>query len=124
MSNVVAFGIIVVLGVGLVAWLILREREEQQSRQNYSYDESNNYDSSDARRRRQQHSSTYEDYSGHYNTSNPYNNHDHLKKRHLTRESAEQEKRRMQSLGLSGSERLNVYKNEELGGWFVGRSKW
>ena len=55
--------------------------------------------------------------------SNPYNNHDHDKQPHFSRESAELEVARMKRMQLPGHERLNVYYNEELGAWFVGRSK-
>jgi hypothetical protein len=52
------------------------------------------------------------------------NNHDHLKHKHTTREKAEQEIRRMKSIGKDGCERLNAYYNDELDGWFVGRGQW
>jgi hypothetical protein len=49
------------------------------------------------------------------------NNHDLLKYKHDTRESAEAEIRRMQqSNNYKDSELLNSYYNSELGGWFVG----
>lgn len=54
----------------------------------------------------------------------PRNNHDDQKYKHTTRESAEREKDRMQRQGVPGSQRLNVYYNQELDGWFVGRSSW
>jgi hypothetical protein len=56
--------------------------------------------------------------------SNPRNNHDDTKVKHESRQAAEREIRRMQTVGLPGSERLNAYYNEDRGGWFVGRSKW
>jgi hypothetical protein len=56
--------------------------------------------------------------------SNPGNNHDHLKHKHRTREFANEEVRRMQRQGYGESERLNVYYNRELDGWYVGRRQW
>jgi len=50
------------------------------------------------------------------------NNHDDRKKMHSTRASAEAEVRRMTMSGdYDECERLNVYHNDEFGGWFVGR---
>lgn len=58
------------------------------------------------------------------NTSftNPYNNHDHEKHPHATREDAEAEVLRMKRLGYEGSARLQIYYNRQLRAWFVGRS--
>ena len=54
--------------------------------------------------------------------SNPYNNHDHQKCPHATREDAEAEVRRMKRLNYEGNGRLNVYYNRDLRNWYVGRS--
>ncbi len=54
----------------------------------------------------------------------PYNNHDDQKFKHSNRYSAEAEVRRMKRRRYPGSERLQVYYNRELKGWFVGRSKY
>ena len=53
--------------------------------------------------------------------TNQSNNHDNIKFKHSTQASAEAEVRRMQGARYDGSERLNVYYNRDLGGWFVGR---
>jgi hypothetical protein len=53
--------------------------------------------------------------------SNPGSNHDHLKYKHSSRRSAELEVTRMKMAGYDESERLNVYFNRELDGWYVGR---
>jgi len=53
--------------------------------------------------------------------SNPNNNHDDRKFKHSTRASAEAEVGRMKSGRYDESERLKVYYNRELEGWFVGR---
>jgi hypothetical protein len=52
--------------------------------------------------------------------SNPNNNHDDGKFKHSTRRGAEAEANRMRRRGYEGSERLNVYYNDELRGWYVG----
>jgi len=50
------------------------------------------------------------------------NNHDDRKFKHSTRASAEAEVRRMTMSGdYDECERLNVYRNDEFGGWYVGR---
>ena len=54
--------------------------------------------------------------------SNPRNNHDDRKYPHTSRESVEMEVRRMKRHGYEGSDRLNVYYNESMHAWFVGRS--
>lgn len=55
--------------------------------------------------------------------SNPSNNHDHLKYKHSTRQEAVNEMQRMkQSAYYEETERLNVYYNRELNGWYIGRS--
>ena len=56
--------------------------------------------------------------------SNPRKNHDNNKVMHPSRWSAEKEKKRLKRVGFEGSEKLNVYFNKELRGWFVGKSKW
>jgi outer membrane protein assembly factor BamD (BamD/ComL family) len=83
------------------------EKEETQASQDHHYnddhDEVNNHD-----------------------ISNLNNNHDHLKHKHPSRESAESEIRRMRSspdYDDDESEMLNSYYNPKLGGWFVGKSK-
>lgn len=58
---------------------------------------------------------------GTVNYSNPRNNHDHLKCKYATREEAESMVRRMKRANCDGSERLNVYYNRELEGWYVGK---
>lgn len=50
------------------------------------------------------------------------NNHDHLKKCHLTPRSALDEIRRMQSKNIKGSERLNAYYSESRKCWLIGKS--
>jgi hypothetical protein len=56
--------------------------------------------------------------------SNPRNNHDDEKHKHASQEEAEAEISRMRRNGYHGSDRLNAYYNDELQGWFVGRSKY
>jgi hypothetical protein len=58
------------------------------------------------------------------NTSRYPNNHDHLKRPHNDRDSAEAEIRRMQRIGAHGSGRLNAYYNPDRGQWFVGKSSY
>lgn len=50
------------------------------------------------------------------------NNHDHLKKCHLTSKSALNEIKRMQSKNIKGSERLNAYFSENRKCWLIGKS--
>jgi hypothetical protein len=55
----------------------------------------------------------------------PRNNHDHLKFKHHSRESAEAEINRMQrSHYYKDTGRLRPYYNSELGAWYVGNSKY
>lgn len=107
-----AFALIVGIGVGFLAWLFSGPQEEEPRRASSDYGYRNN-----------ERNFSYE-CGRSYGVSNPRNNHDHQKKRHATREDAELEVFRMKLLGVEGCERLNVYKNEQLDSWFVGRSKW
>lgn len=72
------------------------------------------------RKEKERHRSSHD---GFISYSNPNNNHDHNKVKYETKKDAELEVARMQRLGLSDSDRLNVYYNRELQGFFVGRSK-
>lgn len=56
--------------------------------------------------------------------SNPNNNHDHLKVKHSSRESARAEVKRMKRNGCHGSNRLVEYYNKEQNGWYVGRERY
>jgi hypothetical protein len=63
------------------------------------------------------------DYRG-TNYSNPNNNHDAQKFKHDARSGAEAEVRRMKRDGsYQDTNRLNVYYNRELNGWYVGRGQ-
>lgn len=50
--------------------------------------------------------------------------HDHLKKKHPTEESALKEIIRMQKKELPECEKLNAYYNPKYKAWFVGKSKY
>ena len=50
-----------------------------------------------------------------------HNNHDHLKVKHGTQRDVQAEVDRMRREGREGSERLNVYYNDERKGWYVGK---
>ena len=125
---------------GLAAWLMSTEREDEEREKQAgwegggtrcdrnpgitSYYEDNNIRPPRKYQVSRRHRRYFDDDDEDYNVSNPHNNHDHRKRPHSTREAAEREVQRMQLLGVEECERLNVYKNEQLGCWFVGRSKW
>jgi hypothetical protein len=54
-------------------------------------------------------------------TAKNRNNHDDFKVKHITHADAQAEAYRMRHYGYKGSERLKVYYNPDLRGWFVGR---
>mmetsp|Transcript_7824 Transcript_7824/g.7374 ORF Transcript_7824/g.7374 Transcript_7824/m.7374 type:complete len:101 (+) Transcript_7824:63-365(+) len=56
-----------------------------------------------------------------YPNSNPRNNHDDSKHKHASAKSAEAEVERMQRNDYEDSDRLNVYYNKQLKGFFVGK---
>ena len=56
-----------------------------------------------------------------YPHSNPRNNHDDRKHKHASAESAEAEVKRMQRNDYEDSDRLTVYYNQQLNGFFVGK---
>ena len=92
-SVVITVAVVVTLGYGLYSWWSERER-----------------------RRAEEELRTIRRY-----TARNSNNHDHLKVKHGTQRDAQAEVDRMRRRGYEDSERLNVYYNDELGGWFVGR---
>jgi hypothetical protein len=101
------YGVIIALGYQFYSWWRERRRAEEELRSDYSrYQYSQQRLEKDEIRR--------------YTAKNS-NNHDHLKYKHGTRQGAQAEVDRMRGLGYEDSERLNVYYNDELGGWFVGR---
>jgi|DEB0MinimDraft_10_1074344.scaffolds.fasta_scaffold383095_1 cell division protein YceG involved in septum cleavage len=51
-------------------------------------------------------------------------NHDHLKIKHSSKEKAISAMNKLKQKNIQGSERLQVYYNPNLKGWFVGKSSW
>ena len=101
------YGVIIALGYQLYSWWRERRRAEEELRSDYSrYQYSQQRLEKDEIRR--------------YTAKNS-NNHDHLKFKHGTRQGAQAEVDRMRRQGYKDSERLNVYYNADLKGWFVGR---
>ena len=100
-------GVIIALGYQLYSWWRERHRAEEELCSDYArYQYSQQGLEKDEIRR--------------YTAKNS-NNHNHCKFKHGTQWGAQAEVDRMRSLGYEDSERLNVYYNENLKGWFVGR---
>jgi hypothetical protein len=97
---------IVLVAVGIAAlwmhWQFSKEEKREEERESSSL-----------------HCDTYHP----VNYSNPRNNHDDRKIKYPTQEAAESAVRGMQRSGRDGSERLKVYYNHKLEGWYVGRSR-
>lgn len=116
----------IVIGLAIVAFIFFfpdvkekNDKKEQEREERRRHQDNQYYQASySARRRSEPTHKTAISYS------NPHNNHDHQKRKHETRASAEREVDRMRWKGLPDSERMNVYYNDELDGWFVGRSRW
>lgn len=106
MPSLVVVGIVLVVGIGAYWWETRRSRRKAQEDQ----------------RKRKEEAYRHVPYERSYGSSG--NNHDNLKHKHPTKESAEREIHRMKSVGKDGCERLNAYYNDGLDGWYVGNSHW